>query len=58
MGALGLGQASDEFSVSICAKDSTGPFDYKLRNKIVNLAKKNKIPYIWITQYIPHHPSK
>ena len=45
MGALGLGQTSDEFTVSICAKDSTGPFDYKLRNKIVNLAKKNKIPY-------------
>jgi putative aminopeptidase FrvX len=45
MGALGNGQASDEFTVSICAKDSSGPFDYALRQKIVSIAEKNKIPY-------------
>lgn len=45
MGALGDGQESDEFTVSICAKDSSGPFDYQLRTKIVNIAKENKIPY-------------
>ena len=45
MGALGDGQESDEFTVSICAKDSSGPFDYDLRKKIVNLAKKNEIAY-------------
>ncbi len=45
MGALGEGQSSDEYSVSICAKDSSGPFDLGLRNKIVNLAKKHKIEY-------------
>ena len=26
MGALGDGQASDEYTVSICAKDSSGPY--------------------------------
>ncbi|MBN1969169.1 MAG: M42 family metallopeptidase [Candidatus Delongbacteria bacterium] len=45
MGALGGGQTSDEFTVSICAKDSSGPFDYTLRKKIVNLAKENNISY-------------
>ncbi|HAQ61971.1 TPA: hypothetical protein DCR49_08250 [Candidatus Delongbacteria bacterium] len=45
MGALGNGQTSDEYTVSICAKDSSGPFDYELRKKIVALAEKNKIPY-------------
>jgi putative aminopeptidase FrvX len=45
MGALGSGQTSDEFTVSICAKDSSGPFDYELRQKIVSVAEKNKIPY-------------
>ncbi len=45
MGALGNGQESDEYTVSICAKDSTGPFDYELRKKIVKIAEKNKIPY-------------
>jgi putative aminopeptidase FrvX len=45
MGALGDGQTSDEYTVSICAKDSSGPFNYDLRKKIVSLAKENKIPY-------------
>lgn len=45
MGALGDGLAGDEYSVSICVKDSSGPFDYELRKKIVNLAEDNKIPY-------------
>ncbi len=26
MGALGDGQASDEYTVSICAKDASGPY--------------------------------
>lgn len=45
MGALGDGQTSDEYTVSICAKDSSGPFNYELRKKIVNLAKEHKIPF-------------
>jgi putative aminopeptidase FrvX len=45
MGAPGTGQNTDEYSVSICAKDSSGPYDYKMRNKLVELAKNNEIDY-------------
>lgn len=45
MAAPGAGQTSDEFSVTICAKDSTGPYDYALKQKLVQLAKKEGIPY-------------
>ncbi len=42
MGAIGEGQATDEFCVSICAKDSLGPYHYELRKKLVDLALANK----------------
>ncbi|CAM4051382.1 M42 family metallopeptidase [Lederbergia lenta] len=45
MGALGEGQSSDEYTVSICAKDSSGPYHYELRKKLVDLARKNNIDY-------------
>ncbi|MBS4193768.1 M42 family metallopeptidase [Lederbergia citri] len=45
MGALGEGQASDEYTVSICAKDSSGPYHYGLRKHLVQLAKDNNIDY-------------
>lgn len=45
MGAPGDGQQSDEFSVSICAKDSSGPYSWSLKEKLVSLCKENKIPY-------------
>lgn len=45
MGALGDGQASDEYTVSICAKDSSGPYHYGLRKHLVELAKANDIEY-------------
>lgn len=45
MGAPGTGQNSDEYSVSICAKDSSGPYDYKMRNKLVELAGTKGIDY-------------
>ncbi|MTT32585.1 M20/M25/M40 family metallo-hydrolase [Terrilactibacillus sp. BCM23-1] len=45
MGALGDGQASDEYTVSICAKDSSGPYHYGLRKHFVELAKENDIDY-------------
>lgn len=45
MGALGDGQSSDEYTVSICAKDSSGPYHYGLRKHLVNLAKENNIEY-------------
>ena len=45
MGALGEGQSSDEYTVSICAKDSSGPYHYGLRKHLVHLAKENNIDY-------------
>ncbi|KIL50242.1 deblocking aminopeptidase [Jeotgalibacillus alimentarius] len=45
MGALGDGQSSDEFTVSICAKDSSGPYHYGLRKHLVQLAKDHDIDY-------------
>lgn len=45
MGAPGEGQQSDEFSVSICAKDSSGPYCHTFTRQLIDLAQKNKIPY-------------
>ncbi|MFJ7747343.1 M42 family metallopeptidase [Peribacillus sp. NPDC097295] len=45
MGAIGEGQTTDEYSVSICAKDSSGPYHYKLRQHLVSLAKANDVDY-------------
>nr|WP_071395158.1 M42 family metallopeptidase [Bacillus tuaregi] len=45
MGAIGDGQATDEYTVSICAKDSSGPYHYGLRKRLVQLAEENGIQY-------------
>lgn len=45
MGVLGDDCQGNEVSCSICAKDSSGPYDYEFRKKLVDLANKNKIPY-------------
>lgn len=45
MGAIGDGQATDEYTVSICAKDSSGPYHYGFRKKLVEIAKQNNIEY-------------
>lgn len=45
MGAMGDDQQTDEYSVSICVKDGSGPYNYELRNNLVNLCNKNKIEY-------------
>lgn len=45
MAAPGQGQTSDEFSVTICAKDSSGPYDYELRKRLINLAKEENLAY-------------
>ncbi|MBN1582752.1 MAG: M42 family metallopeptidase [Anaerolineae bacterium] len=45
MGALGDGQNSDEYTVSICAKDSSGPYDLGMRRKLVVLCQDHDIPY-------------
>lgn len=45
MGAMGDGQSTDEYTVSICAKDASGPYHYGLRKHLVQLAEANKIDY-------------
>ncbi|CRK81020.1 M42 family metallopeptidase [Neobacillus massiliamazoniensis] len=45
MGAIGDGQSTDEYTVSICVKDASGPYHYELRKNLVRLAKENKIDY-------------
>lgn len=45
MGVVGEGQTGDEFSVSICAKDGGGPYDLKIRRKLVALAQTANIPH-------------
>lgn len=45
MGVVGDGVAGEETKVSICAKDTAGPYDLQLRKKLETLAKENKIAY-------------
>ena len=45
MGAPGEGQRSDEYSVSICAKDSSGPYSWTFKERLVELCQREKIPY-------------
>jgi putative aminopeptidase FrvX len=45
MGALGDGQNSDEYTVSICAKDSSGPYDLGMRRRLVSLCQGHEIPF-------------
>ena len=45
MGVVGKGTAGSEKCVSICAKDSSGPYNYDLTTELINLAEKNKIAY-------------
>ena len=45
MGAMGDGQSTDEYTVSICVKDSSGPYHYELRKQLTRLAEENKIGY-------------
>ena len=45
MGCIGDDLSCTEYKVSICAKDSSGPYDFELTTKLVNLAKENEIDY-------------
>jgi putative aminopeptidase FrvX len=45
MGAMGDGQSTDEYTVSICAKDASGPYHYELRKRLVQLCENNDIQY-------------
>ena len=45
MGALGEGLQGNEHAVSICAKDSGGPYDLGIRRRLVALAEAYGIPF-------------
>ena len=46
MGCIGKDLAGNEYEVSICAKDSGGPYSYELTSKLVNLATANDVKYV------------
>ena len=43
MAAVGEGQTSDEYSVTLCVKDSSGPYDPTMNARLRQLAKDNDI---------------
>lgn len=45
MGCVGLDLAGNEEAVSICAKDSGGPYDYELTTRLINMAKELKLNF-------------
>ena len=45
MAAVGAGQSSDEMNVTLCVKDSGGPYHYDLNNKLKGLAQEHGIPF-------------
>jgi putative aminopeptidase FrvX len=45
MGCVGLDLACTEREVSICPKDSSGPYDYDITSKLMEIAKKNNLKY-------------
>lgn len=45
MGCIGEDLSCTEQDVSICAKDSGGPYDYELTNRLIRLAKENGVKY-------------
>ncbi len=46
MGVVGDDVAGEETRVSICAKDSSGPYDYSMRKKLQDLAVSRNIPHV------------
>ncbi len=55
MGVVGDKAEGDELSVSICVKDSSGPYDLGMRNRLVELARKGNIPHK--LDVFPHYSS-
>lgn len=55
MAAVGEGQASNEFSTTLCVKDSGGPYHHGLSQKLRNLAEAFEVPYK--VDIYPHYGS-
>lgn len=45
MGCIGLDLSCTELDVSICAKDGSGPYDYDITGKLIELSKKYNLNY-------------
>ncbi|ANQ53000.1 peptidase M42 [Thermosipho affectus] len=45
MGAVGDDLDSDVYSVSVCAKDSSGPYDYDVVGKLIRAAELSKVNF-------------
>ncbi len=45
MGCIGEDLSCTEYDVSICAKDSSGPYDYGMTDRLVHLAKSNGLKH-------------
>lgn len=46
MGAIGLDLECSEFDVSICAKDSSGPYDYEMTTELIQHARKLELDFV------------
>lgn len=46
MASPGIGQTSKENKVTICAKDSSGPYDLEMKKRLVNLCCDKEIDYV------------
>lgn len=55
MGAVGDDLNGSEYCVSICAKDSAGPYDYELTSRLISLAKEHEVDYV--VDIFPHYAS-
>ena len=45
MGCIGLDLDCTEYDVSICAKDSSGPYDYEMTTRLINFAKDKELDF-------------
>lgn len=45
MGCIGSDLTCTEHDVSICAKDSTGPYDYALTNRLIDICRERELSY-------------
>lgn len=55
MGCIGAELTCTEEQVSICVKDSGGPYDYDLVTRLITMAKENKVSYA--ADVYPHYGS-
>ena len=55
MGCVGEGLGCDETKVSICAKDSVGPYDYQVTTALIQCAKEKKLDFA--VDVYPHYGS-